>query len=310
MNKMIATRDAFGDEILELGRVNDKLYIIDCDIGKSTKTAKFSTEFPQRHLNVGIAEQNAAGVAAGLSTMGMLPIISTYAVFGSMRMCEQVRTSICYPNLNVKIVCSHGGLTPGNDGATHQGIEDIGIYRSIPNMAVIMPADYHSARKLVRKMIDYNGPVYLRLTRDPIPVFYREDEDFEIGKGKRIREGKDISIITLGDMLHQALDASKHLIEMGIDVEIIDMHTVKPLDIGLIKQTIQKTGRVITVEDHNVLNGLGSAVAEIMAETGEGGVLRRIGLKDRFGESGDYYKLLEKYEMDSSSIIKATKKIL
>lgn len=309
MQKMIATRDAFGDVIVELARENDKIFVIDCDISKSTKTTNFAKTFPERHVNVGIAEQNAATFAAGLSTMGKIPFVSTYAVFGSMRMCEQVRTSICYPNLNVKIACSHGGLTPGNDGVTHQAIEDMGIYRTIPGMTVIMPADYNATKKLVARAAEYYGPVYLRFTRDPVPVFYDEKENFEIGKGKLIKEGRDISIIAIGDLLHEALSATEKLEKRGVSVELIDMHTLKPLDVELVEKTLHKTGRIITVEDHNIFNGLGSAVADVVATQGKG-IMRIVGLKDTYAESGDYHQLLEKYEMDSSYILKMAEELL
>ncbi|MDO8685647.1 MAG: transketolase C-terminal domain-containing protein [Clostridiales bacterium] len=306
---MIATRDGFGDAIVELARNNENIFIVECDISKSTKTRKFADTFPERHINAGIAEQNAAGFAAGLATMGKIPIVSTYAVFGSMRMCEQVRTSICYPNLNVKIACSHGGLTPGNDGVTHQAIEDMGIYRSIPGIAVIMPADYNATKKLVARAVEYNGPVYLRFTRDPVPVFYCESEEFEIGKGKLLKEGRDITIIAIGDMLHQALEAVNELERKGVSVELIDMHTLKPLDVNLVRQSLDRTGKIITVEDHNIFNGLGSAVADVVSEAGKG-ILRKVGLKDMFAESGSYYDLLRKYEMDSKYILKMAEELL
>jgi len=307
--KMLPTREGFGDEITELAKHNDKIYVIDCDISKSCKTTKYAKAFPDRHINVGIAEQNAAGVAAGLATMGKIPFISTYAVFGSMRMCEQIRTSACYTGLNVKVACSHGGLTPGSDGPTHQAIEDMGIYRSIPGIAVIMPADYNATRKLVAKAADFYGPVYLRFTRDPLPVYYGEDEEFEIGKGKVLKQGKDLTIIAIGDLLHQSLEAAEALEKRGISVELIDMHTLKPLDVELVKASIHGTGKIVTVEDHNYLNGLGSAVAEVIAETGKG-ILRRVGVRDRFAESGDYYQLLKKYQMDASYIIKMAEELL
>ena len=309
MKEMKTTRDAFGDVIVELAKENDKIVVVDCDISKSTKTTKFAKTFPDRHINVGIAEQNAATFAAGLATTGKIPFVSTYAVFGSMRMCEQVRTSICYPHLNVKIACSHGGLTPENDGVTHQAIEDMGIHRTIPGMTVIMPADYNATKQLVPKVAEFDGPVYLRFTRDPIPVYYSPDEEFEIGKGKLVKEGKDISIIAIGDMLHQALDAAEVLEKRGVSVEVIDMHTLKPLDTEMVEKTLEKTGKIITVEDHNILNGLGSAVADIVAQKGKG-VLRKVGLKDRYAESGEYYLLLKKYEMDSDYIVKMAEELL
>lgn len=307
--KALPTRQGFGDEIVRLGELHDDIYVIDCDISKSCKTTDFARKFPDRHINAGIAEQNAAGMAAGIATMGKVPFVSTYAVFGSMRMLEQIRTSVCYPKLNVKIACSHGGLTPANDGATHQGIEDMGIYRTIPNMTIIMPADYNSTRKLVEQAYKWDGPVYLRFTRDNMPFYYDENEEFEIGKGKLLKEGNDVTIIAIGDLLHQAKDAAIELEKKGVSVRLIDMFTLKPLDVDLIKESIEKTGKIITVEDHNIYNGLGSAVAEVIAETGKG-KLKRIAIKDHFGESGDYYDLLRKYEMDDVAIIKAADDLL
>lgn len=305
----IATRDALGDVLCELGQEDKRIFVIDADISKSTKTMKFHETFPERAINVGIAEQNAAGVAAGLATTGKIPFISTYAVFGSMRMADQVRTSICYPNLNVKVAVSHGGLTPGNDGPTHQAIEDFGIMRTLPKMTVIMPSDYYSAKKLIHKAVEMYGPVYLRFTRDPVPVYYSPDEDFEIGKGKRIRDGKDISIIAIGDMLHEAIKAANELNSMGISVDLIDMHTLKPLDVDLVLDTLNKTGRIITVEDHNVINGLGSAVSEVVAENGKG-ICSRIGINDTFAESGEYELLLDKYGLSSKHIVAKAQKLI
>jgi len=303
------TRQAYGDVLVELGSERDDFYVIDCDIAKSMKTVEFSEKFPERHINVGIAEQNAAGVAAGLATLGYKAIVSTYAVFGSMRMLEQIRTSACYTNLNVKVCCSHGGLTPANDGVTHQAIEDMGIYRTIPNMAVMMPADYYSTKGMMRALLDYNGPCYIRFTRDAMPNYYGPEVEIVIGKGKVLREGQDISIIANGDLLHEAIKATDELVKKGIDVELIDMHTIKPLDEELVLKTLAKTGKVITVEDHNVLNGLGSAVADIIAVQGNG-IMRKVGLKDQFAESGPYHDLLHKYEMDSQYIIKMAEELL
>lgn len=304
-----STRQAFGDVILDIAEQNEKLFVIDCDIGKSMKTVAFSQKFPERHINVGIAEQNAAGVAAGLATLGMIPIVSTYAVFGSMRMLEQIRTSVCYAELNVKVFCSHGGLTPANDGPTHQAIEDMGIYRTIPNMTVIMPADYHSCKALIKQAVDMDGPVYMRFTRDAMPYYYDADAQFEIGKGKVLKNGSDVSIIANGDMVHEAIKATSILESEGISVELIDMHTIKPLDTKLIVETLQKTKRIITVEDHNVINGLGSAVADVVSEL-DYGIMRKIGLKDRFGESGPYHDLIKKFEMDYSEIVKVAKEMI
>ena len=309
MMKSIATRDAFGDALVELGHEDPRIFVIDCDISKSTKTTAFAELFPERHLNVGIAEQNAASLAAGLSLMGKIPFISTYAVFGSMRMTEQIRTSVCYSRLNVKLACSHGGLTPGSDGATHQSIEDLGIMRSIPNMTIIMGADYIATKKLVKEAAQMDGPVYLRFTRDPVPVYYTEDDSFVIGDGKLLHDGNDLTIITFGEMLHQGVLAADVLEKKGISVRLVDIHTLKPLDRELIIASIKKTGKVITVEDHNYLNGLGSAVAEIIAELGFGR-LCRIGVQDTFCESGQYEMLLAKYLMDAPYIVKMAEKML
>lgn len=287
------TRDAYGEEILALGRENKAIYVVDCDIGKSCKTIPFAKELPGQHVNVGIAEQNAAGVAAGLATCGKVPFVTTYAVFGSMRMVEQIRQEVCYPKLNVKIACSHGGLTPANDGASHQGIEDMGILRTIPNMTVVMGCDYASTRKLVRAAAEYYGPVYLRFTRDAVPDIYDEDEEFIIGKAKELRSGKDVAIIANGEIMSLALEACDALASMGIHATLLDMHTIKPLDTEAVSKVLRECKGVVTVEDHNIINGLGSAVCEVAAELGCGKV-KRIGIPDCFGESAPYQRLLAK----------------
>ena len=286
-----ATRDGFGDEIVALGKENSNILVVDVDIGKSCKTGAFRKELPEQYLNVGIAEQNAAGVAAGLATCGKVPFVVTYAAFGSMRMCEMIRQEICYPHLNVKIACSHGGVTPANDGASHQSIEDMGILRTIPNMTVIMPADYWAARKLVRAAAEFDGPVYLRFTRDAIPVIYDENDTFEIGKANQLRDGSDVAIIANGDTVRLALEAAETLAAVGISARVLDMHTIKPLDVEAVHACVADIGKIITVEDHNILNGLGSAVADVVAES-NGALLRRVGIQDQFGMSAPYDRLL------------------
>ena len=290
--KKIPTRNGFGEAIVELGKENKDILVVDIDIGKSCKTGEFRKQLPEQYINVGIAEQNGAGVAAGLATCGKIPFVVTYAAFGSMRICEMIRQEICYPRLNVKIACSHGGVTPANDGASHQAIEDMGILRTIPNMTVIMPADYASAKALVKKAAAFDGPVYLRFTRDAVPVIYDESEDFEIGKAKHLREGKDVSIIANGDTVCLALQAAEILADRGIQARVLDMHTIKPLDVEAVNACIDDTGKIITVEDHNILNGLGSAVAEVIAERGKGR-LKRVGIQDQFGQSAPYERLLK-----------------
>ena len=306
--KKKATREAFGDEIVKLGKENQHIYVIDIDIGKSCKTGEFIKQLPNQHVNVGIAEQNGAGLAAGLATTGKIPFVSTYAVFGSLRMAEQIRQEICYPNLNVKIACSHGGLTPGNDGGSHQAIEDMGVLRTFPNMTVIMGSDYYSTRKLIKEAANTYGPMYLRFTRDAVPIIYDEHEEFVIGKAKKLRSGKDIAIIANGDTVYLALEAVKKLEEQGIEASLLDMHTIKPLDREAVLECLD-IGRMITVEDHNILNGLGSAVCEVAAEEGRGKV-KRIGVQDRFGESAPYEKLLEINGITIENIINTAKDML
>ncbi|MFQ6948768.1 MAG: transketolase family protein [Blautia hansenii] len=304
-----ATRNGFGEEIVKLGKLDNKIYVVDVDIGKSCKTGAFREELPEQYLNVGIAEQNAAGVAAGLATCGKIPFVVTYAVFGSLRMCEMIRQEICYPNLNVKIACSHGGVTPANDGASHQSIEDMGVLRTLPNMTVIMPADYYAAKKLVAKAAEFNGPVYLRFTRDAIPVIYDEDVELEIGKAHKIKEGKDISIIANGDTVCIAMKAAEELEAQGISVKLLDMHTIKPLDVAAVKECIADTGKIITVEDHNIINGLGSAVCEVAAEY-DHAVVKRIGIQDQFGQSAPYERLLEMNGITAENIVATAKALI
>ena len=307
--KMIATRDGFGDEIVEMGKENANILVVDADIGKSCKTGAFRKELPAQYLNVGIAEQNCAGVAAGLATCGKIPFVVTYAAFGSMRMCEMIRQEAAYPNLNVKLACSHGGVTPANDGASHQAIEDMGIYRSIPNMTVIMPADYYAARKLVRAAADWDGPVYLRFTRDKVPVLYDENTEFEIGKGKLLRRGNDVAIIANGDTVRLAVEAAELLAAEGIEARVVDMHTIKPLDKACVESCVSEIGKIVTVEDHNILNGLGSAVCEVAAELGKGRV-KRIGIQDQFGQSAPYERLLAINGVTVENIVEQAKALI
>ncbi len=304
-----ATRDGFGEEIVTLGKRNKDIFVVDIDIGKSCKTTNFAKELPKQHINVGIAEQNGAGVAAGMATCGKIPFVVTYAVFGSLRMCEMIRQEICYPNLNVKIACSHGGVTPANDGASHQSIEDMGVLRTIPNMTVIMPADYVAAKKLTAAAAEMYGPCYLRFTRDAIPVIYDENAEFVIGKANTLKEGKDIAIIANGDTVVIALKAAEELAKEGIAATVIDMHTIKPLDTDIVNKCIDEIGKIITIEDHNILNGLGSAVSEVVAERGKG-IVRRIGIQDQFGQSAPYERLLAMNGVTVENVVKTAKEII
>ena len=307
--KKIPTRNGFGEAIVELGKENKDILVVDIDIGKSCKTGDFRKQLSEQYLNVGIAEQNGAGLAAGLATCGKIPFVVTYAAFGSMRICEMVRQEICYPNLNVKIACSHGGLTPANDGASHQAIEDMGILRTIPNMTVVMPADYASAKALVKAAAAFEGPVYLRFTRDAVPVIYNENEPFEIGKAKQLRDGRDVAILANGDTVCLALEAAEQLATQGITARVLDVHTIKPLDTAAVNACIDEIGKLVTVEDHNILNGLGSAVADILAERGKG-KLKRIGIQDQFGQSAPYERLLAINGITAENIAAQAKALL
>ena len=309
LEKKIPTRNGFGEAIVELGKENRDILVVDIDIGKSCKTGDFRKQLPEQYLNVGIAEQNCAGVAAGLASCGKIPFVVTYAAFGSMRMVEMIRQEICYTHLNVKIACSHGGVTPANDGASHQAIEDMGILRTIPNMTVVMPADYCSARRLVRAAAEFDGPVYLRFTRDAVPVIYDENEKFEIGKAKLLREGSDIAILANGDTVRLAIQAAEALAEKGMEARVYDFHTIKPLDEAAVNACIHEIGRIITVEDHNILNGLGSAVCELVAEAGKGRV-KRIGIQDQFGQSAPYERLLAMNGVTVENIVSEAEKLI
>lgn len=307
--KKRATREGMGEEIVLLGEENRNVVVIDADLGSSCKTDAFKKALPDQYYNLGIAEQNCAGVAAGMATCGKIPIVVTYAAFGSMRMCEMVRQEICYPKLNVKLICSHGGLTPDGDGASHQTVEDLAIMRSIPNMTVIVPADYVAAKKLVRKAVEMNGPVYMRFTRNAVPILYEEDDnDFEIGKAKMLADGNDVSIIAIGDTVRLALEAKDILASKGISAEVLDMHTIKPLDEEAVKASIRKSGKIITIEDHSVINGLGSAVADIIAQEGKG-ILRKIGVQDTFGETAPYDRLMEKHGITTEALVQCAEQL-
>ena len=303
------TREGYGEEIVELGKENPKIVVLEADISSSTKTCYFAKEFPDRFFNVGVAEQNEAMVAAGLASTGLIPFLSTYAVFASMRACEQVRTFICYPNLNVKIAVSHGGLTPCTDGVTHQATEDLGIMRIMPNMRVIAPSDYHMSRAAVRAAAKSYGPTYLRFTRDPLPIIYSRDMSFEIGKSIKLAEGEDVTIISIGDMTHIAMEAQENLEKEKIKARLLDMPTLKPIDRQAIIDAAMQTGAIVTVEDHQINGGLGSAVAEVLVENCPV-PMARIALQDTFARSGEYRLLLEKYGMSPHHIVEAVKKVI
>jgi transketolase len=308
-SQSIATRDAYGETLVNLGVKYPNLVVLEADISKSTRTNKFAKKFPERFFQFGVAEANMMAAAAGLATTGKIPFLSTYAVFASMRAMEPLRSLIAYGKLNVKIAVSHGGFTPANDGVTHQATEDFAMLRVLPGMTVIMPADYYSAIALVSAAAEMYGPVYLRFTRDPIPVLYKKDTNFRIGKGVVYRNGYDVTLLANGDLLHITLEAAEQLALEGVQAEVIDIHTIKPLDKELILDSVARTRRVVTIEDHQVIGGLGSAVAELLIETLPT-PMRRIGLQDTFAESGKYELLLQKYCMDSRAIMSATMQLI
>lgn len=299
----IPTREACGQMLAQIGEKNEDIFVLEADISKSTRTCYFADKFPERFLNVGIAEQNLVNVGVGLASLGKKVYVSTYAVFASMRACEQLRTFACYPKNKITVLASHGGLTPGNDGPTHQAIEDMGIMRTLPNMSVMMPADATATKALLKESVHWEGPLYIRLTRDPVPTIYDESEKFKIGKGKIVREGSDISIVANGDMVYFSIKAADILKEKNISVRVVDMHTIKPLDEELVSDCAKKTGAIVTVEDHNMYNGLGSAIAEIIAEKHQV-PFKRVAIKDIFAESGEYKELIKKYGLDAENIVK------
>lgn len=302
LDKKIATRQSYGEELAKLGEENKNIVVLDADLSSATKTGIFSKKFPERFVNVGISEQNLMGVAAGLSTFGKIPYASTFAVFAAGRAYDQIRNSIAYPRLNVKICATHAGITVGEDGATHQMLEDLSLMRTLPNMTVISTSDDTQTRWAVREIAKIDGPVYLRLCRMATPVIYDENEQFEIGKGIQIGEGTDASIIATGVTVSEALKAQEILKEQGINVRIIDIHTIKPIDKELIIKCAKETKRIITVEDHSIVGGLGSAVCEVLSEEYPTKV-ERMGVPDCFGRSGKAEELLTYYKIDSKAIV-------
>ena len=300
--KKIATRESYGNALVELGKEHDDLIVLDADLANATKTNTFQKVFPERHYDCGIAECNMMGIAAGIATTGKVPFASTFAMFAAGRAFDQVRNSIGYPHLNVKIGATHAGLSVGEDGASHQCNEDIALMRTIPGMVVISPSDDVEAKAAVKAAYEYVGPVYLRFCRLGAPVINdNPDYKFEIGKGIKMREGKDLTLVATGLMVSRALDAAEKLAAEGIDCEVINIHTIKPLDEELILESAKKTGKVVTVEEHSVIGGLGSAVCDALSAKAPTPVLK-IGVQDVFGESGPAEEVLHKYGLDAEGI--------
>lgn len=303
------TRASYAEAIIEIGEKNPMVVVLDADVSKSIGTNKFAEKFPERSFNFGIAEQNMFAAAAGMATTGMIPFASTYAVFASLRALDMVRNSIHYPRLNVKIAASHSGLTPGPDGVTHQGQEDLSIMRAIAGSTIIAPADPTSAKMAVHAAAEFKGPVYLSLTRDPVPIIYDSGFPFAIGKAVPVRQGKDVSIIANRDLVIQSLVAAECLSATGIEARVIDCHTLKPLDSEIILEAAEETRAIVTAENNIIYGGLGSAVAELLAEN-RPTPMQRVGVRNTFAESGPYYELIDKYGLSARHIVAAVKEVI
>ncbi|KRQ87126.1 1-deoxy-D-xylulose-5-phosphate synthase [Caloramator mitchellensis] len=301
----LATREAYGKALVELGKENINVVVLDADLSKSTKTADFAKVYPERFFNIGIAEADLMGTAAGLATCGKIPFASTFAMFAAGRAFEQIRNSICYPKLNVKIAATHAGLTVGEDGASHQAIEDISLMRSIPNMTVIVPCDDVETIAAIKAAAEYYGPVYIRLGRSSVPTLNDENTyKFEIGKAVTLKQGSDVTLFATGIMVSEAMKAAELLANEGVNAEVVNIHTIKPIDSKAIIDSISKTGCAVTCEEHNIIGGLGSAVCEVLAENKPAPVVR-VGVKDTFGESGKPNELLKHYGLTADNIVRA-----
>ncbi len=306
---MVSTRQAYGETLAKLGDKYENIVVLDADLAEATKTGVFKKKFPNRFFDMGIAEADMIGTAAGLATCGKIPFASSFAMFAVGRAFEQVRNSVAYPNLNVKIAATHAGVTVGEDGATHQAIEDIALMRAVPNMNIICPCDQYETAWAIEEAIKINGPVYIRLGRSDVPDIHNENTKFEFGKGIELKEGNDVTIIATGIMVSKALEASEELKNKGISARVIDIHTIKPLDKEIIIKAAQETRGIVVAEEHNIIGGLGGAVAEVIAEKCPTKVIR-VGVEDIFGQSGKATELLEEYGLTSKKIIEKSQEIL
>jgi transketolase len=304
-----ATRDAYGKALVALGAENPDVVALDADLSKSTKTADFAKHYPERFFNMGVAEQNLMGTAAGLAAAGKIPFASTFAIFATGRAFEQIRNSIAYPKLNVKIAATHAGITVGEDGGSHQSVEDVAVMRSVPNMTILVPADGEETRQVIKAAARYKGPVYIRMGRLDVPLLFGGDYHFEIGKANILRDGSDAAIMANGIMVAIAMEAAEELSALGIKVSVVNVASVKPLDLATIIQVAQKTKAVVSAEEHNIIGGLGSAIAEVLAENAPTPMVR-VGILDTFGESGRPQELMEKYGLTKASLIEAVHKVL
>ena len=305
----IATREAYGKALVKLGKINDDVVVLDADLSKSTKTNDFCKAYPNRFFNMGIAEQNLVGAACGFAAAGKIPFASTFAMFATGRAFEVIRNSACYPKLNVKICATHAGITVGEDGGSHQSVEDISLMRSIPNMTVLVPADGVEAEKMIFAAAEFNGPMYVRLGRSAVPTLFGEDYNFKIGKGVVLKEGNDATIIACGMMVNEAILAAEMLKEENINVRVINMSTIKPIDTELIIKAAKETKAIVTAEEHSIIGGLGSAVSEVVSENCPI-IVKKVGINDCFGESGTPAELLEKYGLTAKHIVEKVKEAM
>jgi transketolase len=308
IDKKIATRNSYGEALLELGKENEKVVVLDADLSTATKTNLFATEFPNRFFDIGISEQDMIGTAAGFATCEKIPYASTFAMFAAGRAYDQIRNSVCYPNLNVKICATHAGITVGEDGATHQMLEDIGMMRQIPNMTVISPSDDTQTKWVIKEISKIQGPVYVRLSRLATPVIYEKNENFEIGKAIQIGKGKDVTIFATGVTVSEAIKAKEILEKEGIYARVIDIHTIKPIDKDTIIKCAQETEKLISVEDHSIIGGIGTAVSEVLTEYYPKKITK-LGINDSFGKSGKAENLMHYFKIDAEAIINLCKNI-
>ena len=304
--KKIATRKSYGEALKELGMENKNIVVLDADLSTATKTNIFAKEFPERFFDMGIAEQDMLGTAAGMATCGKIPYVSTFAVFAAGRGYDQIRNSICYPKLNVKICATHSGITVGEDGATHQMLEDLSLMRSIPNMTVLCPSDDTQTKWAIKEMAKFDGPVYIRLARVATPVIYDENQKFEIGKMVQIGDGTDATIFATGVEVAETLKAKEELEKENINIRVVDVHTIKPIDREMIVKCAKETKKIITIEDHSIIGGLGTAICEVLSEEYPTKVIR-MGMNDKFGKSGKAEQLLKYFKLDSQAIIEKVK---
>jgi len=302
----IATRESYGKAISELGRKNENIVVLDADLAAATKTGVFKKEFPNRFFDMGIAEQDMLGTAAGISTCGKIPYVSTFAVFAAGRTYDQIRNSICYPNLNVKICATHSGITVGEDGATHQMIEDISLMRTLPNMTVLSVSDDTQTKWAVEESSKIKGPVYLRLARPATNIIYEDNQEFEIGKGVQIGSGTDATVFATGVTVVEALKAKEELEKVGVNIRVVDIHTIKPIDEELIIKCAKETKKLISIEDHNIIGGLGSAIAEVLTEKYPTKLIR-MGIPDTFGKSGSTLELMKYFNITAEDIAERKK---